>query len=421
MADNFPLAVTPTVTGLQKFVQDNKEVQKTLDGTRAVADKTRGATRSSVFRTRNTTFAFQQLAFGVEDFTSVLGTQGLAGGLRAAGNNISQFASLISPLGGILAGLGVAAGAVALQFSGGPSDPFSAMKESAEQAKKNTESLVDNVNKQLQNVFSKNVLEKFTSDQFRDFEFGEKLIANAMDAIDRQGSRAAQQIQTLTDKITIFREEAEFLEQRSRSGDPTIAAGAQTRLSSVRARISALSDELAKLKALERGSDGITGRMESRDKARSALEELRTKLREEQAGLQQDFKDALIERTQKAKDRDDPTAQLRREFNEAVKLAKQVFSGADLEEQLIALKEAFMEDAASRIKDEKERKARTRELPDSNLRSADTQDRLLRAQLGRTKTETEQLNQTRKTNDLLRALIHEIETSTPSVASFSGI
>lgn len=56
--------------------------------------------------------AFQELARGVEDAASVYGTSGLAGALRASGNNISQFASIISPAAGAVAGLGVAIGTV---------------------------------------------------------------------------------------------------------------------------------------------------------------------------------------------------------------------------------------------------------------------------------------------------------------------
>lgn len=45
---------------------------------------------------------------GLEDFMIQLGPMGIAGGLRGAGNNISQMMSLISPMAGAFAGIGVA-------------------------------------------------------------------------------------------------------------------------------------------------------------------------------------------------------------------------------------------------------------------------------------------------------------------------
>jgi hypothetical protein len=61
--------------------------------------------------TRNLTFAVQQLAFGAQDAATVFGTMGFGGAVRAASNNIIQFASLISPLAGTIAavaGTGIA-------------------------------------------------------------------------------------------------------------------------------------------------------------------------------------------------------------------------------------------------------------------------------------------------------------------------
>jgi hypothetical protein len=56
---------------------------------------------------KNGTFAIQQLALGVQDAASVFGTAGFSGAIRAAGNNVIQFASLLNPLAGTLAAVGI--------------------------------------------------------------------------------------------------------------------------------------------------------------------------------------------------------------------------------------------------------------------------------------------------------------------------
>lgn len=62
------------------------------------AERVTGATKMNVF-------AVQQLAFGMQDAATVVGTMGFAGAFRAASNNLIQFASLISPLHGTIAAL----------------------------------------------------------------------------------------------------------------------------------------------------------------------------------------------------------------------------------------------------------------------------------------------------------------------------
>lgn len=56
--------------------------------------------------------AFLELSRGVEDAAAVYGTAGLAGAVRASSNNISQFASIINPAAGAVAGLAVSLGSV---------------------------------------------------------------------------------------------------------------------------------------------------------------------------------------------------------------------------------------------------------------------------------------------------------------------
>lgn len=73
---------------------------------------------------QKTTFAVQQLAFGLEDFASVFALTGFQGGLRAAGNNISQFASIMNPVAGITASvaLGLTALVPAFANAGGAAE-----------------------------------------------------------------------------------------------------------------------------------------------------------------------------------------------------------------------------------------------------------------------------------------------------------
>ena len=56
---------------------------------------------------KNGTFAIQQLALGVQDAASVFVTAGFSGAIRAAGNNVIQFASLLTPLAGTIAAVGI--------------------------------------------------------------------------------------------------------------------------------------------------------------------------------------------------------------------------------------------------------------------------------------------------------------------------
>lgn len=59
---------------------------------------------------RNSTFAVQALAFGVQDAAQVYGTTGLAGAISASANNMIFFLSLINPTLGTLGALVVAGG-----------------------------------------------------------------------------------------------------------------------------------------------------------------------------------------------------------------------------------------------------------------------------------------------------------------------
>ena len=66
----------------------------------------------SGFGGKRATFALLELSRGAEDAASQFGTMGLAGAMRASGNNIATFATIIHPMAGVVAGLGVALGSI---------------------------------------------------------------------------------------------------------------------------------------------------------------------------------------------------------------------------------------------------------------------------------------------------------------------
>lgn len=93
---------------------DAREFQKGMEQVAVVTQKTTAAiiqttaqTTALANGTRSTTFAVQQLALGLQDAASVFGTAGFGGAIRAAGNNVIQFASLLSPIAGTIAAVGL--------------------------------------------------------------------------------------------------------------------------------------------------------------------------------------------------------------------------------------------------------------------------------------------------------------------------
>lgn len=104
------MASTSTGTYSVKLTGDSSQFQaemaKVAEASKATAIQIRStSTELNVVSGsgKNATFAIQQLALGVQDAASVFGTSGFAGAMRAAGNNIIQFASLLSPIAGTVA------------------------------------------------------------------------------------------------------------------------------------------------------------------------------------------------------------------------------------------------------------------------------------------------------------------------------
>lgn len=65
---------------------------------------------------RNFGFVAQQGAYAIEDFTQVFSTMGVAGGIRAAANNLTAMGATIGPTVGVMSSLGAAAAMVALHL-----------------------------------------------------------------------------------------------------------------------------------------------------------------------------------------------------------------------------------------------------------------------------------------------------------------
>ena len=109
---------------LAKVSTGSKQMVATIQQTSASVSVLSGSMK-------NSTFAIQQLAFGLQDAASVFSTGGVAGAVRAASNNVIQFASLINPLAGTVA-------AFALTGIGLAVDNFSRL---AKETKKSTDEL----------------------------------------------------------------------------------------------------------------------------------------------------------------------------------------------------------------------------------------------------------------------------------------
>lgn len=91
----------------REFQKGMEQVAVTTQRTTAAIIQTTTQTTALANGTRSATFAVQSLAIGLQDAASVFGTTGFSGAIRAAGNNVIQFASLLSPLAGTIAAVGL--------------------------------------------------------------------------------------------------------------------------------------------------------------------------------------------------------------------------------------------------------------------------------------------------------------------------
>lgn len=105
----------------------------------------------------------QQLSFGLEDFLTVFGTSGFAGGMRAAANNISMAASIINPWFGIWAGIGASTIPIIFQ-------KIMEGADSSEEALKRVEQAVKNLKAQMDDAANINVSRRNAVALFADAE-----------------------------------------------------------------------------------------------------------------------------------------------------------------------------------------------------------------------------------------------------------
>lgn len=94
-------------TDAREFQKGMEQVVVTTQRATNMIVQASSATTQIAVASKNTTFAIQQLALGVQDAASVFGTGGFSGALRAAGNNLVQFASIMSPMSGTMAAFAV--------------------------------------------------------------------------------------------------------------------------------------------------------------------------------------------------------------------------------------------------------------------------------------------------------------------------
>ncbi len=133
-----------------------------------------------------------ELSRGAEDFAVSFGTGGLAGGFRGAANNISQFASMIHPLAGALAGLGVAAASAWLSYNKGASDALSKTKKLEAESKRVAESL-----RKLREKQDFNIRLKVAGGKIDEFGAAQERFNNARGTAGDVGS----QLQSVRDQL----------------------------------------------------------------------------------------------------------------------------------------------------------------------------------------------------------------------------
>lgn len=102
--------ITSSTAGLNKGLSAASDKMRSFQKQTTSAGR---AVRNKGGNTRRLTAGVQQLAFAVEDAGSVIGTSGFSGAVRAASNNISQFAVLLNPMAGIAVSAAIGIGTMA--------------------------------------------------------------------------------------------------------------------------------------------------------------------------------------------------------------------------------------------------------------------------------------------------------------------
>lgn len=256
------------------------------------------------------TFAVQQLAFGLQDAATVFGTAGFGGAIRAASNNVIQFASIISPLAGTISAL-VGTGVALL------ADHFF-------RTEKNAKAATDALNTYADAVENLNAAVRRQLAAAPDRELtGSKEIGREREAREREAAVLDQAIARRRQLL------AGIEQQLARPGDLALTADGARDDELGRRRVDELEKERAALEKANR--DDRARRHTLGGRGRGTIEDLRR--REEQAREAEDFVGWLDRYFESEADREreaaDAAKQAARRAEEIDRLKKSILADDD--------------------------------------------------------------------------------------------
>jgi len=355
---------------------------------------------------KNASRGLLELSRGAEDFASQFGTRGFAGGLTAAGNNLSQFAAMMNPVAGALAGLAVAGTTAWLSFNQGAEKASAKSKEIAERIKNNI-AQIDVPLGALKDRFD-NLMAGLDGDSSamaslnRVQEIRKIMATAAKRDSDRLSAairaRDAARKQYMTDKAASDR--------LGGSGDPTLAAG------SAFSRIH--TDANASKKRLHEAQT----RLDDLNKIVNATIKHRKKLAEETAKLQKELqrqvgpaRDSFLAGIADAL-KDDPNHPqanaARRLFDTSAERASKLLKGNQLDSAVKNIKTLSyrnIDRAIENLQNQRSRSRRLTALPSgADFFSAEAQNRLSRIATGRFQGEDSNQKMLKKLDDQIREL-----------------
>ena len=140
-------------------------------------------------------FMAQQGAYAIEDFAQVFGTMGVAGGIRAAGNNLTAMAAVAGPLTGVFASLSAAVVMIGVHLW----ESAKALKDSAESEEKRLETVQKMVSAYEQQIQAERSLSQIRSGSLADLS---KLVSDMQrDADMAHASAMGQRASVVEDRI----------------------------------------------------------------------------------------------------------------------------------------------------------------------------------------------------------------------------
>lgn len=351
-----------------------------------------------------------ELSRGFEDFAVVYGTTGFAGGMRAAANNLSQFAMIAGgPALGAVAGLTVAGISLWQAYKNGADKATDALKNyKAELGRLKSE--YDNLAKQRQNKNALALALGITSDRVvlkQDFEEARKRLDELL--LRQKKVTAAQQ-------AAISRRDVHA---------PRTFMGIPNRLSNP------MFDEADReVKNLERQSKILAGIIEQEEKRYATIKQAYELDRNRRDLLErQQQVDAKMKKSQEYFDRQKELEQGKIDEQAGISEGKRIAKESRMQRRLAVQKRKFetMEDRKreldmklkqrDRLRERMKDSRRITELPSgADFFSAEAQNRLSRIQAGRFQgdnTEAKQLKELEKINREIRDLKNSIKPVKP--------